>query len=161
LEAERAFPPPKANTDEMNPMYLQEHDPVHDKLILLGGDKYKMTDVAVTALADMLKRSTSYLTERYAVLCAERTEQREKEALADRGVDEAAAGAGRPGGATGSGLKGDALKGASAAAAAECRGLETYTAMFCRQVVDMCVSGGVSVFNMRICRVGSGDLSGS
>lgn len=98
-----------------------------------------MTDLAVAALADMLQRSASYLSERYAVLCAERAEQLEKEALVEREVAETAAGAaggaGRPGGATGSGLKGDALKGASTAG--ECRGLETYTAMFCRQVVDL------------------------
>lgn len=118
----------------------EEHDPVHDKLILLCGDKYKMTDVALTTAAEMLSRSSGYVKERYVALCADRTEQQSKEKAEMDEADSDPSGAGRQCAALMNGLIGlgsDSAKGASShgtvTGATECRGLETYTAMFCRR----------------------------
>jgi hypothetical protein len=95
----------------------EDHDPVCDELILLCADQYGMPQAANAALTLTLQRSGSYISERYTSLCAERDELRAKSDKAER---EAAAVS------RGSSSKKDA-------AALECRGLETYTAMFCRR----------------------------
>ena len=95
----------------------EDHDPVCDELILLCADQYGMSQAAMSALTLTLQRSGSYISERYTSLCAERDELRAK---SDKAEQEAAALS------RGSLSKKDA-------AALECRGLETYTAMFCRR----------------------------
>lgn len=113
----------------------EEHDPVHDKLILLCGDKYNMTDVALVTASEMLSRSSSYLKERYEALCADRMEQQSKEPKAEMGATPAddTFGAGRLCAAIVDGFHGASATGSSFQSAPECRGLETYTAMFCRR----------------------------
>ena len=100
---------------QKNATVEEEHDPVCDELILLCGDKYGMSQAANMALARTLQRNGSYISERYASLCTERDELRAK--------------AEREAGAVAS----KASSSQKDAAALECRGLETYTAMFCRR----------------------------
>ena len=104
----------------------EEHDPVHDALILECGDKYQLTATALTAITEMLRRTSAYVTERYQTLCSERQELRDKQSK-ERDAASAASLASRKGRG---GLSGVGL---GAIGELECKGLETYTAMFCRR----------------------------
>ena len=117
---------------------------MHDELILVGGDKYLLKAPAIKALTEMLQRNSNYITERYHTLCAIRDEQRSKENKMERDAASAtntSTRKGRAGGSGGVGAAAGAMGGRRAeteenlrlGATAECRGLETYTAMFCRR----------------------------
>jgi len=87
----------------------EDHHPVHDGLIFEATQKFEICPFLVTVLAEKLSRSTSYVRERHAKLLED--EGQSKEAAQQQEKKEKY-------------LQDDKL---------QCRGLETYTAMFCRR----------------------------